>query len=144
MTLSNWAKNEWLKPHQTSKQEISGLLSIVERELRDAAIQGISSDGKFNHAYRAALTLATALLYSAGYMPARGQSHHYRTIAALPLLLGDSAKADSEYLETCRVKRNAAEYDAANEVSDTEADELLEFASEYSAMIQGRLKKSGY
>jgi len=70
MTLSNWAKNEWLKPHQTSKQEIAGLLSIVERELRDAAIPGISSDGKFNHAYRAAPTLATALLYSAGYMPA--------------------------------------------------------------------------
>jgi uncharacterized protein (UPF0332 family) len=77
-------------------------------------------------------------------MPARGQSHHYRTNAALPLLLGDSAKADSEYLETCRVKRNAAEYDAANEVSDTEADELLDFASEFSDLIKGRLKKSGY
>jgi len=42
------------------------------------------------------------------------------------------------------VKRNAAEYDAANEVSDTEADELLKFGRELSAMIQGRLNKSGY
>ena len=143
MTLSAWAKNDWLKSHQTSKQEIAGLLSIVEREVKDAAIDGISSDGKFNHAYRAALTLATALLYSAVYMPARGQSHHYRTIAALPLILGDSAKADAEYLEACRVKRNAAEYDAANEVSETEAAELLEFATEFAALVKTRLKKSG-
>jgi hypothetical protein len=53
-----------LKPHKTSKQEIAGLFSIVERELRDAQVPGISSDGKFTHAYRACLTLATILLYS--------------------------------------------------------------------------------
>lgn len=95
MTLSDWAKNDWLKPHQTSRAEIEGLLSIVERELHDARVRGISSDGKFTHAYRAVLTLGTVLLHCSGYTPAKGQSHHYRTIAALPMILGDSMKGDS-------------------------------------------------
>lgn len=53
MSLSEWAKNDWLKMHKTSKEEIEGLLSIVEREIKDAQVDGISSDGKFSHAYRA-------------------------------------------------------------------------------------------
>src|SRR3954468_18040369 len=127
MSLSDWAKNDWLKVHKTSKQEIESLLSIVDRELKDSQIEGISSDGKFTHAYRASLTLATILLYVSGYAPARGQSHHYRTIVSIPKILGDEANDDTEYLEKCRVKRNAAEYDSANEASEVEAHELIEF-----------------
>jgi len=41
------------------------------------------------------------------------------------------------------VKRNAAEYDAANEVSETEAAELLAFAVEFAALVKTRLRKSG-
>jgi hypothetical protein len=89
MSLNDWAKNDWLKTHKTSKEEISGLLSIVERELQDSQVDGISSDGKFTHAYRAALTLATVLLYVSGFAPARGQSHHHRTIEAIPKILGE-------------------------------------------------------
>jgi len=144
MSLSDWAKNDWLKPHKTSKQEIAGLLSIVERELRDSQVAGISDDGKFTHAYRASLTLATILLYVSGSMPARGQSHHYRTIAAIPKILGDNAKDDADYLDQCRVKRNAAEYDSANEASETEAKELVEFALEFQRTVRKWLKKNGW
>jgi len=31
---------------------------------------------------------------------------HYRTIQAMPLILGDERKADAAYLDTCRTKRN--------------------------------------
>ena len=144
MSLSDWAKNDWLKAHKTSKAEIEGLLSIVERELQDSQIAGISSDGKFTHAYRAALTLATALLYVSGFAPARGQSHHHRTIETIPKVLGEAAKDDAAYLQNCRVKRNAAEYDAANEASETEAEELIEFAKEFKKTVRGWLKKKGF
>lgn len=143
MSLNAWQKNDWLKSHQTSAQEIEGLLSIVEREIKDAQVKGISPDGKFSHAYRASLTLATVLLYVSGYMPARGQSHHYRTIAAIPLILGAGSKDDTNYLEKCRVKRNAAEYDAANEASETEAEELIDFAIEFQEIVKNWLKKKG-
>lgn len=144
MGLSDWAKNDWLKPHKTSKEEIQGLQSIVERELKDSQVKGISADGKFTHAYRAALTLATMLLYVSGYMPARGQSHHHRTIEAIPEILGDKFKSDTDYLQNCRAKRNAAEYDSANEASETEADELVKFAEEFRATVAAWLKDKGF
>lgn len=143
MSLNDWAKNGWLKAHQTSNKEIEGLLSIVERELRDGQVKGISSDGKFNHAYRAALTLATILLYESGYRPERGQSHHYRTIESLPEILGKDARDDADYLNECREKRNASEYDAANEASETEAKELIEFATEFEKTVRAWVKKHG-
>jgi hypothetical protein len=141
MSLSDWVKNDWLKPHRTTAQELEGLFSIVERELRDAQIAGISSDGKFSHAYRASLTLGTILLYASGYAPARGQSHHLRTIAAIPEILGREARDTADYLESCRVKRNAAEYDSANEASETEANELIEFSREFEKTVRTWLSK---
>jgi hypothetical protein len=36
MTLSQWADNGWLKTHQTTREEISGLLAIVGRDVTDA------------------------------------------------------------------------------------------------------------
>lgn len=142
MSLNDWAKNDWLKPHKTTQQEISDLFSIVARELKDSQVIGISSDGKFTHAYRASLTLATILLYVSGYAPSRGQSHHYRTIIAIPKILGDESEDDMDYLEKCRVKRNAAEYDSANEASDTEASELVEFTKQFENTVRDWLKNA--
>ncbi len=42
MSLENWAKNGWLRPHKTSNQEIQNLLAIVERDLEDARQSNLS------------------------------------------------------------------------------------------------------
>ena len=110
--------------------------------MQDSQVDGVSADGRFSHAYRAALTLATVLLYASGYSPSRGQSHHYRTIEAIPEILGRGAKDDAAYLQSCRAKRNAAEYDAANEASETECTELVGFAKELRATVRAWLRKS--
>ncbi len=144
MTLVDWVKNDWLKTHQTSKEEIQGLWSIVERELKDSQVEGISSDGQFNHAYRAALTLATILLYISGYAPTRTQSHHHRTIETIPKILGTQTKDDAAYLQNCRAKRNASEYDADNEASSAEADELIQFVKEFKSMVKDWVKNRGF
>lgn len=47
MSLADWAKNGWLRPHKTSKEEIANLLEIVERDLKDASAKGLSDDWKF-------------------------------------------------------------------------------------------------
>lgn len=88
MSLENWSNNAWLEEHKTSKQEISSLLGIVERNLNDVD-KDISSDSKFGLAYNAALALCTILLYTEGYKAVRSQ-HHHRTIQTLPLILGIS------------------------------------------------------
>jgi hypothetical protein len=63
MSLEQWAKNGWLRPHKSSGKEIEALLSIVDRDLEDAA-GDISDDWKFGIAYNAALKLCTILLYA--------------------------------------------------------------------------------
>src|SRR5437667_6671238 len=112
MSLKQWADNGWLRPHRTSLQEIADLLAIVERDLADAEGK-ISADWRFGIAYNAALKLCGILLLASGYRPEKALQH-YRTIAALPLVLGDGHKDDATYLEACRMKRNTGEYDTAD------------------------------
>ena len=139
MTLRNWQTNGWLRQHETSQQEIGDLLRIVDRDLEDAG-QNLSADWRFGIAYNAALKLCTVLLYMSGYRAERNLQH-YRTIQALPLILGDERKGDADYLDTCRIKRNKAEYDRAGVVSNVEAEELITFVEELSVHVRLWLQK---
>lgn len=139
MSLDQWFKNNWLKKHQTTRDEITSLLAIVDRDLQDAK-GGISSDWRFGIAYNAALKLCTILLYAEGYRPEK-TLQHYRTLLALPLILGDARKKDADYLDTCRTKRNTVEYEYVGGASEADADELIEFAKELRADVTDWLKK---
>jgi len=130
MTLKQWADNSWLKPHKTSRQEIGNLLAIVRRDLADARAEVISDDWRFGIAYNAALKLCTVLLYAQGYRPAPTLAH-YRTLQALPLILGKERKADAAYLDTCRTKRNTVEYDYVGGVTESDTEELIEFIESF-------------
>lgn len=55
MSLGAWPRNSWLVEHQTSGEEIAALLAIVERDLANAKVAGLSEDWRFNIAYNAAL-----------------------------------------------------------------------------------------
>lgn len=134
MTLQNWTEYGWLKRHQTSHQEISDLLAIVDRDLSDAKTGGISADWQFGIAYNAALKLCTILLSVKGFRAGQGLQH-YRTIQALPLILGDERQIDADYLDTCRVKRNTVEYDRIGAASESEAGELISFVEEFRAEV---------
>lgn len=129
MTLKSWVDYGWLRPHRTSRQEIADLLGIVDRDLSDAQAGSISTDWQFGIAYNAALKLCTILLYAEGYRAGQGLQH-YRTIQALPLILGISRDPDATYLDTCRAKRNAVEYDRVGGTSGKEVAELIEFVKE--------------
>ena len=59
-------------------------------------------------AYHAALTLCSVLLYAQGYRPQK-EREHYRTIKAMPLILGSDRIQDAKYLDDCRMKRNVAQ-----------------------------------
>jgi hypothetical protein len=127
MTLKNWEDNGWLIPHKTSRKEVENLLAIVHRDLADARAGDISDDWRFGIAYNAALKLCTILLYAEGYRSAKNLAH-YRTLQALPLILGADRKSDAVYLDACRTKRNTVEYDYVGGANGEEADELIEFA----------------
>jgi len=129
MTFKQWADNGWLRAHRTSPAEIDNLLSIVNRDLADAQEEGISADWRFGIAYNAALKLCTILLYASGYRAER-TLQHYRTIQAMPLILGKERERDVKYLDTCRMKRNVVEYDYVGGATENDANELVGFAAD--------------
>ena len=140
MSLEQWAKNGWLRPHKSSRKEIAGLLAIVDRDLEDAE-GDISDDWKLGIAYNAALKLCTILLHASGYRPEKNLAH-YRTLQALPLILGRERKDDANYLDACRIKRNTAEYDYAGAATEQDAKELVNFAKELREEVIEWLRKN--
>ena len=128
MSLHKWLEYGWLHSHQSSPNEISDLLRIIDRDLQDA-VGDISADWRFGIAYNAALKLCTILIYAEGYR-AEKTLQHFRTLQALPLILGNHHEADAKYLDTCRNKRNVAEYDYAGRISEDDVDELVGFVKE--------------
>jgi hypothetical protein len=99
MSLEGRKEIGWLREHETSSTEISGIMALVERDLSDAAREEISTDWRFNIAYNAALQLATAVLYASGYRAGKGESKHYRTIQTLPLIMGPEFVPVKDYLD---------------------------------------------
>lgn len=141
MSLEDWHKAGWLRPHRTTRNQIADLIEIADRDLADARTDRLSPDWKFGIAYNAALKLCTILLYSRGFRPEKNLAH-FRTLASLPEILGPERKGDAAYLDACRAKRNTAEYDAAGRISASEADELLSFASELREEVIAHLRKN--
>ena len=133
MSLGDWARNGWLKAHQPSRDQIAKVFGVVDRDLEDSR-RNLSPDGQFNIAYNAALQLCAIALLAEGWRPDKLNAH-YRTIAALPLILGKTWQDGADYLDACRSKRNGLEYDAAGRVSVAEAKELREFAVELRAAV---------
>ena len=140
MSLLQWLKNGWLKPHQPVQEEIVGLLAIVERDFADAQASALSDDWKFGIAYNAALKLCAILLTAEGYK-AEKNLNHYRTIHAMGEIFPDR-KADVHYLDACRAKRNTAEYDCVGVVTQADADELVDFIREFKPIVAEWLKKN--
>jgi len=139
MSLKNWLENGWLRAHKSSRKEISDLLRIVDRDLRDAS-GSISADWRLGIAYNAALKLCTILLYAEGYRPEK-TLQHYRAIQALPLILGSVHDRDARYLDTCRNKRNITEYDYAGGITDKDVTELIAFVIELREEVTHWLKE---
>ncbi len=126
MSLKDWQKKGWLVEHVTSPEEISGLLGVVERDLSDSQVAGLSPDWKMNIAYNAALQTATIALYACGFRASR-EAHHFRVIQSLKYTMGTDGEVIGE-LDQFRKKRNISDYELSGQVSDSEAGEMLELA----------------
>lgn len=133
MSLTDWARAGWLKPHRPTRDQLTKIFGVVDRDLADSK-RNLSPDGRFNIAYNAALQLCAIVLLAEGWKADRLNAHH-RTISALPLIMGADHHDDADYLDACRSKRNGLEYDAAGRVSAREAKELREFAVQLRAAV---------
>lgn len=134
MDLETWLQNGWLTRFELSDREARQHLSAAHRELQDAR-QDISPQSRFALAYNAALRLCSLALAKAGYRATRDQKH-YRSVAALPLILGTQAQELAAFLEACRTKRHQITYEGDDLVSEEEAIALVDAADELRGLVQ--------
>jgi len=122
MSFAEWQKNGWLTQHQSSREEIASLFAIADRDLSACEIPDLVSDWRFNIAYNAGLQLATAALAASGYRATRN-AHHFRVIQSLSLTIGLS-QDEIDVFDSFRKKRNIADYERADVVTEIEVDEM--------------------
>jgi len=139
MSLETWRANGWLVPHEASDEESARMLEAARRDLVDAR-KDISPAWRFAIAYNAALRVCTAALEAAGYRATRDQKH-FRTIAALPLVLGPEAQDVADFLDACRAKRHEATYESLSGVTAGEADELVDAVTDLETRVRARLAR---
>ncbi|MDR1281353.1 MAG: hypothetical protein LBK99_11100 [Opitutaceae bacterium] len=68
-------------------------------------------------------------MYASGYRPEKSLAY-YRTLQALPLILGEKWRDDADYLDGCRQKRNTVEYDYVGGATADDVRELIECVRE--------------
>ncbi|MFV1968232.1 MAG: hypothetical protein ACC628_22645 [Pirellulaceae bacterium] len=115
---------------------------MVERDLKDASLPGLSEDRRFATAYNCILQLAKMAIACAGYRVTAKQGHHENTFVALELAVGSPVAKLAKYFDTCRRKRNLVDYNLANVVTETELDELLEKSVEFRTTIENWIVKN--
>ena len=140
MSLTRLLAEGRVRKHRSSHTEIRDRLRIVDRNIRDAAVDAISVDLRYHAAYEAALQLATIALSASGYRTT-SQGHHRTTFEALPFCLGAEHEDLANYFDQSRGKRNVLEYDRAGEIAETEAEELLNEVKKFRATVVAWLKR---
>jgi len=125
-----------VQPEPAKKQELDDLRALVQRNLDDAALTALSSDGRFSMAYNGVRALATIAVRAAGYRVKATGGGHYNTFVAMEAAMGAGCSKLAAYFDTCRQKRNDLNYDAANLASDTEVEELLRQAVHFRQIVE--------
>ena len=84
MTWTELESQRRVAPEPAAKSEIDQLRALAERNLADAALPGLSADGRFSMAYNAARTLVTIAIRACGYRVKQAGGMHRNTFLALP------------------------------------------------------------
>ncbi len=112
------------EPHEATSQEFLALRGVIERNLADASLAGLSADNRFGLGYEAALLIAKMAIACAGYR-VKGPEAHATTFQALALAMGPAVSKEVAYFDRCRRKRNVLSYEFAGAASESEAAEIL-------------------
>ncbi len=105
------------------------LLAAAERNIADSKLQGLSTENRFDAAYKAIMQLAMVALNANGYRTMTSKpGHHQTAIQTQPSSVG-VASAKVIVLDALRKQRNLSDY-SGDLVPDAAAAECLASASE--------------
>lgn len=142
MSLEQWLRSGWLQRNEPTVAQIQRLLQVVDQNISDAQAVGLSADGRFQHAYNAALQVCMIALLASGYQVPKGGSLHKRGIDSLRYTLGAKWSDTADHIERCSRLRGQATYERIGVVSEKDADDLLGTAKELRTDVINWLKAS--
>lgn len=139
MTLENLFQIGKVKPHKTTRAEIAQLLAAVQRNLKDARLDAISPETRFDVAYKAVMQCALAALMANGFRPSTNEpGHHATVIQSLPKTMG-LASERMIVLDQLRKKRNLSDYTGEG-VSEEQASACARAAEDLAATLKQWLR----
>lgn len=141
MTWTDWLRDGKVEHHGPARDEIAAQRRTAERSLADAAVRGLSPEGRFQLAYNAVLALSTLTVLASGHRVKSRIGHHQITIEAAGVALGKEASSLVSYFDLCRRKRNVASYEG-DEIGQDQATELLKEATHFSELVAAWLAKN--
>lgn len=118
--LDNLVKIGQLKKEDFDEREYSGLVSSGKTRLKDAQIESLSPESRFDLAYNAAHALALAALRRCGYR----SNNRYIVFQVLPHTIGLGSEV-WRILSKCHDQRNLAEYEGYLEIDEQLLKELI-------------------
>ena len=141
MALENWFQQGKLLKHNPTKDELTAIFGVVDRNFKDAAIKGLSSDQKYILSYQAGFEAALAFIKSYGYRPIKA-GHHFIVWQCLKEVLNEGKiKKQILLFENAAKKRSKLSYDIAGLASQKEADEMFYEAQDFAKRIKEEISK---
>ncbi len=126
MTLENLLGLS-LETVEPDASNIARLLEAAQASLNDARLPGLSSEGRFDMAYKAIMQAANAALQANGYRALTSKPGHHQTmIQTLPRTIGLDT-GTMVLLDQMRKQRNVIDY-SGDLVSESLANEAVKQA----------------
>lgn len=138
MTLENLLGTA-LENIQPDALSISRLFAAAQRSLADARLPALSSEGRFDMAYKAIMQTANTALQANGYRTLTSKPGHHQTmIQSLPKTIGLDVRTMIA-LDGLRKQRNLTDY-SGDPVSEAMAQEAVAHACQLLAMVEQWLR----
>ncbi|MDP2827358.1 MAG: hypothetical protein Q8O37_01995 [Sulfuricellaceae bacterium] len=127
MTLENLLAIHRLQHFNATPAGVRQLLASAERNLNDAKLPGLSSDNRFDAAYKAIMQCAMIGLWANGFRTSTSQPGHHQTLLQiLPKTMGIPQDVVI-VLDMLRKQRNLNDYEG-DPVTDAAVTECLKQA----------------
>jgi len=111
MTLQNLLAVKRLLAHAPDGAAVRKLLEAAQRNLADANVAAVSTDNRFDAAYKCLMQCAMLGLWASGYRTATSQpGHHQTAIQCLTLTMGVPTPTVI-VLDALRKQRNLSDYE---------------------------------
>ena len=136
--LVNLAKIGRLKAEPAARVELDGLIRSGSVRLKDAAIEKLSRESRFDLAYSAVHALALAALRWHGFR----SENRYTVFLCLEHTIG-LPPHEWRVLDHAHRKRNLAEYEGEIEIDDALVDALVRVANDVRSRVIALVENRG-